>query len=145
MRTKVIKSEWPEDWVQGDDIDVSDWMEAIDYHITEGFEYNWDCFGENVIELNSWDGDHSGYSTDIVFDNRTKHIYSVSLCSFSDDKAWRYIDPQHRDAYMAEAKQWMTINSRENVAWESENNGDVIYDDVSLEEMIVIIREAMAK
>lgn len=141
MRTKVIKSEWPEDWVQGDDIDVSDWMEAIDYHITEGFEWEWECFGENVVELNSWDGDHSGFSTEIVFNNKTKHIYQVSLCDFGKDKAWQYIDPKYRDAYMEEAAKWS--GERANVAWESETNGDVIYDDVPLEEMLVIIKEAM--
>ena len=144
MRTKVIKSEWPEDWVQGDDIDVSDWMEAIDYRITEGFDYNWNCFGENVIELNSWDGDHSGFSTDIVFNNKTKHIYAIDLCDFGNEKAWRYIDPEYREQYLSEAKNWMVDPEREDIAWEGEK-GDVLYDDRELEEIIMMIKEAMAK
>jgi hypothetical protein len=46
-------------------ITLKEWMEVVDYRITEGSGYSWQCFGANAYCLDSWDGDQDGHSLSI--------------------------------------------------------------------------------
>ena len=57
-------------------ITMKEWMELVDYKITEGGEYGWECYGPNSYTLDSWNGVHGtgGYSFSIVFSTKTQNI-----------------------------------------------------------------------
>ena len=54
-------------------ITLKEWMEIVDYRITEGSGYQWQCYGPNAYCLDSWNGEQDGHSLSIIFD--TKKIF----------------------------------------------------------------------
>jgi hypothetical protein len=72
---------------------MKEWMELVDYRITEGGEYGWQCYGPNAYTLDSWNGVHGvgGYSFSIVFSTKTQKVYEVSMCDYTNDRAYRMI------------------------------------------------------
>jgi hypothetical protein len=54
-------------------ITMKEWMELVDYKITEGSDYTWSCYGPNAYTLDSWNGVHGagGYSFSIVFSTKS--------------------------------------------------------------------------
>ena len=101
-------------------------MELVNYRITEGSDYGWQCFGPNAYTLDSWDGRHEdGHSLAITFDTRTQVVYSVEACDYKNNRAYRLVNPAYKDAHDAE------INNRgmSDEAWD-----DVMWIDLEVEE-----------
>ena len=72
-------------------ITLKQWIELVDYRITEGSDYDHDGFGDNQYSLTSWNGEHDGYSFNIVFDTRTQIVYLVEACDYKNSRAYRRI------------------------------------------------------
>lgn len=87
-------------------ITMQQWMELVDYKITEGGDYGWRCYGPNAYTLDSWNGVHGkgGYSFGIVFSTKTQKVYEVSMCDYTNDRAYRMINPKNVEKHRAEAK-----------------------------------------
>lgn len=85
-------------------IEMKQWMTLINYRISEGNDYTWHCFGDNAYMLDSWDGDHSGYSTSIMFDTKTQVVYQVEVHDYKRQQAYRYTNPDYRAAHAAAEK-----------------------------------------
>jgi hypothetical protein len=83
-------------------IDIKQWMELIDYRITEGSEFQWQCFGSNAYALDS----HSKeYGFTILFDRADQTVYEVQAFDYVRDRAYRMINPEYADRYRLEAAQ----------------------------------------
>jgi hypothetical protein len=107
-------------------ITMKEWMELVDYKITEGGEYGWQCFGPNAYRLDSWNGVHGkgGYSFSIVFSTKSQKVYEVSTCDYTNDRAYRMINPDYVKKHIKEAK---ARNVNLNEAWD-----DVDYVDLDV-------------
>lgn len=106
-------------------ITFKDWLEAVDYRITEAGGYGWGCYGEHVQTFTYWDGSHTGVSTDIIFDLKTQVVYEVTAHDFAMSKSYRMINPKYRAGYQAEVK------AREQDDWAYD---DVAYVDLETDE-----------
>lgn len=86
-------------------ITMKEWMELVDYKITEGSEYGWSCYGPNAYTLDSWNGVHGtgGYSFSIVFSTKSQKVYEVSMCDYTNDRAYRMINPKNQTKHSKEA------------------------------------------
>ena len=84
---------------------MKEWMELVDYKITEGGDYGWQCFGPNSYRLDSWNGVHGvgGYSFSIVFSTKTQKVYEVSMCDYTNDRAYRMINPKNQKKHEKES------------------------------------------
>jgi hypothetical protein len=98
-------------------ITMKEWMELVDYKITEGSEYGWQCYGPNAYCLDSWNGVHGkgGYSFSIVFSTKTQKVYEVSVCDYTNDRAYRMIAENKRKKHTEEAS---LRGSDVNMAWD---------------------------
>jgi hypothetical protein len=98
-------------------ITMKEWMELVDYKITEGSEYGWSCYGPNAYSLDSWNGVHGrgGYSFSIVFSTKTQKVYEVSVCDYTNDRAYRMIAKNKQDKHRQEAED---RNVNLNEAWD---------------------------
>jgi hypothetical protein len=107
-------------------ITIKEWMELVDYKITEGGDYGWQCFGPNAYRLDSWNGVHGkgGYSFSIVFSTKSQKVYEVSTCDYTNDRAYRMINPDYVKKHIKEAK---ARNVNLNEAWD-----DVDYVDLDV-------------
>ena len=87
-------------------ITLKEWMEVVDYRITEGDDYTWHCFGDTAkpYSLSSWNGDHDGWSFNIVFDTGTQEVYMVEACDYKHQRAYRRINPDWLFDYRDYAK-----------------------------------------
>jgi hypothetical protein len=107
-------------------ITMKEWMELVDYKITEGSEYGWGCYGPNSYTLDSWNGVHGvgGYSFSIVFSTKSQKVYEVSMCDYTNDRAYRMINPKFQKKHDTEAGHKSVLA---NQAWD-----DVDYVDLDV-------------
>ena len=118
-------------------ISMKEWMELVDYKITDGSNYGWQCYGPNSYALSSWSGLHNsgGYSFDIVFSNKTQKVYEVSVCDFTNNRAYRMINSKYIKKHIAEAK---TRNVLANQAWDDVDYVDLEVDDDFIQKCLAI-------
>jgi hypothetical protein len=110
-------------------ITMKEWMELVDYKITEGSDYGWGCYGPNSYTLDSWNGVHGigGYSFSIVFSTKTQKVYEVSMCDYTNDRAYRMINPDYAKKHSKEARA-RSVNLNE--AWDNVDYVDLdVVDD----------------
>ena len=96
-------------------ISIRDFMEAVQYRITEGSDYCWNCYGPNAYRLDSWNQDQEGHTVSILFDTRTHEVYEASAYDYKRNRAYRLINPEYVNEHKEEAKE-RGLNSKE--AWE---------------------------
>lgn len=71
---------------------LKEFMELVDYHITEGSEYYINDM--TLYSLDSWNGKHDGHSFTIIFDPQdNQRVYMVEACDYANDRAYRIADP----------------------------------------------------
>jgi len=87
-------------------ITLKDFMEAIQYKITEGSEYMWTCYGPNARSMDYWNGEtgEAGRTVTIIFDTETQFVYQMEAWDQSTDAAYRWIHPDFIEAVRAEAE-----------------------------------------
>ena len=107
-------------------ITMKEWMELVDYKITEGGDYGWSCYGPNAYTLDSWNGVHGegGYSFSIVFSTKSQKVYEVSMCDYTNNRAYRMINPKNVEKHRKEAESKSVLA---NQAWD-----DVDYIDLDV-------------
>lgn len=84
-------------------MNLKDFMEAVNYRITEGSEYCWSCFGPNAYRLDSWNGEQEGYTISIVFDTVDQTVYEVEAWDYRNDRAYRWQNPEFVEVHKAES------------------------------------------
>ncbi len=118
-------------------LSMKEFMELVDYRITEGDTYGWQCFGPNSYQLSSWNGVHGagGWSANIVFSTRSQKVYEVSVCDYTLDRAYRMINPDYVKKHEKEAKN-RGVNMNE--AWDAVNYVDLEVDDDFMQKVLAI-------
>lgn len=82
---------------------LKDFLEAIDFKITEGSNYGWDCYGPDARYLDSYKDDE--YSISAVFDSKNQLVYAVELWDYINHREYRWQHPDFKEAYQAEAEE----------------------------------------
>lgn len=109
---------------------IKDFMEIVNYRITEGSDYMWDCFGHTSYRLDSWNGEQDGYTISIVFDTRTQEVYVVEAFDYKRERAYRLINPSFRDTYKQECQDRDVLDE----AWEKDDGTPLMFTDLEVEE-----------
>ena len=107
-------------------ITMRDFMLTVDYKITEGSEYCWQCYGPNAYRLDSWNQSQEGHTISIVFDTKTQEVYEANAYDYRYNRAYRLINPEFKSAHDAEATERDVDIDQ---AWD-----DVSYVDLSTDE-----------
>lgn len=81
-------------------ITLKDYLEAIDYRITGGSEYQWKCFGDNARYLDCDSPVLNEYSISCVFDSVDQTVYSIEAWDYSNDRVYRWIHPAYIKKHM---------------------------------------------
>lgn len=99
-------------------ITIREWMELVDYKITDGSDYGWDCYGSNAYALDSCNGvqGKADYSFSIIFSTKTQEVYEISVWDLAAGNAYRMVAPNHITAYEQEAQQRGVAT---NAAWDN--------------------------
>jgi hypothetical protein len=75
-------------------ITLKQFMETISYRISEGS--GWNGFSPDAYSLDYWNGSHDGHSLAIVFNSKDQTVYSVQVCDYKNNRAYRVTHPDHR-------------------------------------------------
>ena len=118
-------------------ITMKEWMELVDYKITEGADYGWACYGPNAYQLSSWNGlhDKGGWSFNIVFSTKTQKVYEVEVCDYTNSRAYRMIVENKREKHRKEA---LSRNINLNEAWGNVEYVDLEVDDDFIQKCLAI-------
>ena len=118
-------------------ITMKEWMELVDYRITEGGDYGWQCFGPNAYQLSSWNGlhDRGGWSFNIVFSTKTQKVYEVTVCDYTRNRAYRMIVENKQAKHRKEAEHKSELA---NQAWDDVDYVDLEVDDDFIQKCLSI-------
>jgi hypothetical protein len=117
-------------------ITLKHFMEVVDYKVTEGSDYCWQCYGPNAYRLDSWNQDQDGHSISIVFDTRTHVVYEANAYDYSRNRAYRLINPDYKFGHDDEAAgRGVNVNQ----AWDDVNYVDLETDEDFLEKSRAIV------
>ena len=95
-------------------ITLKDFLEVIDYRITEGWDYQWKCFGDNAYGMDHHDPDRTENSFTIIFDKKNKTVYSVEAHDYQNERSYRLLHPDFAQAHKAECEE----RGIDDLAWE---------------------------
>jgi len=119
-------------------ITLQQFFETTSYRITEGDRYGWDCYGENAHQLSAWNGVHGagGWSANVVFDTQNQTVYEVEVCDYTNDRAYRVINPDFKADHDREGEDRGELG---NQAWDDVDYTDLDVDEDFLEKMEAIV------
>lgn len=84
-------------------ITVEDFTTAVQFKITGGSSFQWHCFGPDARYLDADDDQtKQTYSTNIVFGGPDFTVYIAEAYDYTNNRAYRLINPDFKDAYFAE-------------------------------------------
>lgn len=119
-------------------ITLQQYMDAVEYRISEGSDYTWDSFGQTAYRLESFvDNDVAKYHISIVFDTTNKTVYEVEAHDYIAGHAYRYTNPLWVDAVRQEAKH-RGVNY--DIAYDAVKFTDLEVEDDWLEKARAIVR-----
>jgi hypothetical protein len=116
-------------------ISMKEFMELVNYRITEGGEYMWQCYGPTAYMLDSSNGEPDGHSFSIIFDTQDQTVYEVQAHDYVHQRAYRMINPDFEKKHRKESKR-KDINRNE--AWENVNYVDLGVDDDFIQKGLAI-------
>ena len=116
-------------------ITLKEWMEIVNYRITEGSAYGWQCYGADAYMLDSWNGEHDGHSFTIIFDTKTQIVYEVQAHDYVHNRAYRMINEDFRKKNKKEARR-RDVNRNE--AWDDVRYVDLDVDDDFIQKCLAI-------
>lgn len=116
-------------------ITLKEWMELVDYRITEGSDYCWNCYGPNAHSLDSWNGDQDGHSFCVIFDTKTQEVYEVQAHDYRNQRAYRLINPVFKNQHTDES---IERDVRIDEAWDDVNYIDLDVDDDFIQKGLAI-------
>lgn len=117
-------------------ITLKEFMEAVDYRINEGSDYGWPCFGPAAYSLSAWNGDHDGWSANVTFDTKDQTVYTVEVCDYKHNRAYRLINPDYEKAYRDYGKK--EYAEYYNQAWDDVNFIDLEVGDDWIQKTLAI-------
>ena len=116
-------------------ITMKEFMELVDYKITEGSKYGWECYGPNSYMLDSWNGEQDGYSFTIIFDTKDHTVYEVQAHDYVNNRAYRMINEDFLKKMKKEAKR-RNVSKKE--AWDNVDYIDLEVDDDFISKCLAI-------
>ena len=116
-------------------ITMKEWMELVDYRITEGSAYGWQCYGPDAYALDSWNGVHDGHSFTVIFDTKDQTVYEVQAHDYVHNRAYRMVNEDFQKKMKKEAKR-RDVNKDQ--AWDDVNYVDLEVDDDFIQKCLAI-------
>lgn len=98
------------------ELTLKQFLECIDYRITDSGQYLWHCYGNNAVSLDSWNGQHGpdGRSIHCIFDSETSEVYEMQAWDYRNNREYRWIHPDYREDYEDEADS-RRVNSKQSI------------------------------
>lgn len=83
---------------------LKDFFNSVDYKITGGGEFGWDCYGKNIFCLDSERQKKSRYtfSTGVIFNSKTSTVYEMNSWDYKKKIIYRWVHPRYYKKFLTE-------------------------------------------
>lgn len=115
-------------------ITIKEFLETVEYKITDGSEYQWRSFGVNARFL---DSSCDQYSASIIFDTSTQEVFIAEIFDNATNVAYRLINPAYKERFLQENKDNDTDPT---IAFDDQKFTDLEVDEDWLEKASAIVR-----
>jgi hypothetical protein len=119
-------------------ITLKEWMEVVQYRISEGSDFGWLCYGPDAHRLDAWNGSQDGHSHSIVFDTKTQEVYEVTSYDYRNNRAYRLMNQDYVAEHTEEARS-RQVNEKQ--AWDNVDYIDLEVDDDWMQKALAIEAE----
>lgn len=120
-------------------ITLKKYLKAINYKVSEGSPFCWECYGPNAHYLDSII--LKKYHASAIFDRETQIVYEVELHDYVKNKSYRWMHPQYIAAHNHEAKK-KGVNA--DVAY-TDLDHDHLFNDLTEEDMLKKLKKIIGK
>ena len=79
---------------------IKDFLEVINYKISEGSDYCWRCYGENSYQIDSISLQE--YNINCIFDKEDQTVYALEAWDYRQDRYYRWINPVYLEDFKQE-------------------------------------------
>jgi len=73
-------------------ITIKEFLVAVGFRLDCGYEYGWNCYGENSCGI-GWESPDASDAAGIVYDSKTHVVYEVQVWDVMNGVARRWIRP----------------------------------------------------
>lgn len=85
-------------------ITIKEFLECINFSITDGEQFQWSCYGPNARYLEYWNNKHDDSVTVLaIFDTVDQTVYQIEAWDSVRNREYRWIDPDYKEAHRLEA------------------------------------------
>ena len=112
-----------------------DFLKAIDYKITDCSDYCWDCYGDGIRSMDSYNLRLSECSA--IFTKNGGEIRELTMHDYKNRRSYRWTDPRFEQARKAEAE---SIGVNDDIAYDSIEFIDLIVIEDILEKISAVSR-----
>lgn len=87
-------------------ITLKDFLECIEYRVSEGDKYCWQCYGENAMSMDHWNGKlgTEGMSIHVVFDTVDQTVYEMQAWDYRNGREYRWFHPGFKAKHAEEGE-----------------------------------------
>lgn len=87
-------------------ITIKDFVTAVNFQISEGFKYGWNCYGPNSYGIGWQEKRNSNWiSAGLVYDSENQQVYELSVWDEINNKVYRWINPKFINKVKKEYKE----------------------------------------
>lgn len=86
------------------DLTIKDFVQAVGFKLDGGHEYLWRCYGDYAFGL-GWTKEDLSASAGIVYDEKTKAVYEMSVWDDNGKAVLRWIRPGFRARHDRESRE----------------------------------------
>jgi hypothetical protein len=91
-------------------ITIKEFVTAIKFNLGDGFEYGWNCYGDNAYSIGWMKADRTATAS-IVYDIANQKVYQMEVWDELNNRVYRWIDPRCAKAHANEARK-LGINDK---------------------------------
>lgn len=78
---------------------IEKWMKAVQFNVSEGWTYGWDCFSKDTHALSATSND---WESTLIFDRTTKEVFLCEVLDMKNARSYRYFfTEEHQKAHKA--------------------------------------------
>lgn len=84
---------------------IKDFLECVDYRVTESATFLWKCYGSNARIMDYWNGEHNNKSVSVsaIYDEVTSKLYAMEVSDGPNSRDYRWICQEYRKLHSDEA------------------------------------------
>ena len=85
-------------------INLQQFLNLINFKISEGQPFLWACYGKNAYSLDS-NSNETDKEASVIFDTQTQEVFEMTIQDDSNNRYYRWVNPNYLEAHKKEAKE----------------------------------------